>query len=149
MNALLMNTHNICFPWEIRKISIDTFGLEKASYQELCSNFKTSAISRWRVPIIRVNAVSSSRHWSLIMQSRFTEDLIGRSWLPSRVGSKSACTPRSHQFNFQLDHITFIKTDNEILSMVILPLQLIQGRAVISYWWKNVHKYWLTSYLED
>ena len=37
IKVLLMSTHNMCICGEIRKI-LNTFGLKKASYQELCSS---------------------------------------------------------------------------------------------------------------
>ena len=35
--------------------------------------------------------------------------------------------------------------DHEIFSTVILSLPLIQEGAVVKFWRKNVHKYWLTA----
>ena len=42
-------------------------------------------------------------------------------------------------------HITFKGTDHEIISMAILPLPADSRSAVVSYWWKYVHKYSLSA----
>ena len=39
----------------------------------------------------------------------------------------------------------FVEIDHEIVSTVILSLSLTQERAVVNFWQKNVHKYWLTA----
>ena len=38
---------------------------------------------------------------------------------------------------------SFVEIDHEIISMVILSAD--SRRAVVSFLWKNVHKYWLTA----
>ena len=42
---------------------------------------------------------------------------------------------------------SFVEIDHELFSTVILSLPLIQKRAVVSFWRKNVHK--LANRLED
>ena len=38
-----------------------------------------------------------------------------------------------------------MEIDDEIFCTVIFALHLIQEKAVVSSWWKDVHKYWLTT----
>ena len=42
-----------------------------------------------------------------------------------------------HEFEPQLGHLTFMEIDHEIISTAT-----DSRRAVVSYWWKYVHKYW-------
>ena len=46
--------------------------------------------------------------------------------LYSAAGSAFDCRSRDHKFESQLRHITFLEIDHEIISIVILPLPLIQ-----------------------
>ena len=46
--------------------------------------------------------------------------------LQCAVGSASDCRSRDCKFEYQLGHITYIRIDHEIISMVILPLNLIE-----------------------
>ena len=50
--------------------------------------------------------------------------------LHSTVGSKSDCKSRSHKFESQVNHITIMEIGNEVISKIILPLQLIQERQL-------------------
>ena len=46
----------------------------------------------------------------------------------------------------QVQQHSFVEIDYEIFSMVILSLLLIpEGQLVVSFWWENVHIYWLTT----
>ena len=51
---------------------------------------------------------------------------------------------RGHKMEFQLSHITFVEIDHEITSTGFSPSTGLR-RTVVSYWWKYVHKYWLTT----
>ena len=65
-------------------------------------------------------------------------------WDDKLVESMSDCRSRGHKFESQLGHITFMAIDHEIISVVILHLQLIQKGQLSVTGEKCVHKYWLT-----
>ena len=46
--------------------------------------------------------------------------------LHTAVISMPDCRSRGHKFESQLRHTTFVKIDHEIVSLVILPLPLVQ-----------------------
>ena len=48
--------------------------------------------------------------------------------LQGAVGNQPDCTSSGRKFESQLSHITFAEFDHEVISMVILPLLLIQER---------------------
>ena len=48
----------------------------------------------------------------------------------SAVDSTSDCRCRDREFEPKLSHITFVEVDHEIISVVIIPLQLIQERQL-------------------
>ena len=41
--------------------------------------------------------------------------------------------------------LSFVEIDHEIFSSTILSLSADSRRVVVSFWQKNVHKYWLTN----
>ena len=61
----------------------------------------------------------------------------------SKVGSLSDWRSRGHKFESQLSHITFMEIDHEIISTVILPLELLEEGQL------SVYTLVLVNYLED
>ena len=69
------------------------------------------------------------------------------SGLHSTVSDASDCRSRGHNCESLLDHISFMEIDHEIISMVILPLPLIQegqlsvtGRSMYTKYWAQLSK---------
>ena len=64
--------------------------------------------------------------------------------LNSKVRSTFDCRFRGRKFESQFGCIISMAVDQEIISKVICPPSTYSRKAVVSYWWKSVRKYWLT-----
>ena len=55
---------------------------------------------------------------------------------------------KDRKFKSQLGYITFMVIYYKIISVVILPILLIQKGQSSVFWQKYVHKYWLTVWIK-
>ena len=63
----------------------------------------------------------------------------------AEVGRESDCRSRGRKFESQLGHITFVEIDHGIISMVILPILLIQEGHLSISCVTTLKKCWVTA----
>ena len=66
-----------------------------------------------------------TKYWLTAQRTKFVH-----ARLDSEVGSVFDCRSRGRKFESTLDHITVMKIDHEIISVVIIPIPLIQGEQL-------------------
>ena len=89
----------------------------------------------YAVAVIRALRVNN-KTTKINLHQFLSEILINQTITLARLNSTVSSTDsrsRGHKFQSHLSHLTFVKTDHEIISNVILPLPLIQKGAVVSY----------------
>ena len=82
---------------------------------------------------------------------RLVKILVNENWYMkvraghhSTLGSASECKASGRYFESQLDHITLLEVDHETFLWWFAP-SYHSRRAVVSYWQKYLHMYWLTT----